>query len=326
MLLNFGKISCILLKLMEDPDKCHNFLIALGIKTLITNCYVDETNYICRIIYSITMRNLFGAFLLLGFATSAIAQETDGNKVQAGITYQTGMNFNKPGTKIIGRDGVGAVNSIGLVLNFPFNANIGLSTGLEFDFESFKYDVISTSSVYYRYTDTEIFRKEETPSNSTLYRLTDRKQKAIYGSIPTMLLFRTNAIGDFRYYGKFGARTSFLLGNTINDKGFNVGGDTLGGAEVSQTNNTMKAKSDMFFLRSTIGIAGGAEWNFTGSTSLYAEIGFYYGFTPVHYGEAVTGDDKERDMTLFTYNGSTADYTTLSAKQKQILLKVGILF
>ena len=98
--------------------------------------------------------------------------------------------------------------------------------------------MISTSPVYYRYTDTEIFRKEETPSNSTLYRITDRKQKAIYGSIPTMLLFRTNAIGDFRYYGKFGARTSFLLGNTINDKGFNLDGDTLGGAEVAQTNNS----------------------------------------------------------------------------------------
>jgi hypothetical protein len=272
------------------------------------------------------MKNLIGAFLLLGFVTSATAQEGDDKKVQAGITYQTGMNFNKPGTKIIGRDGVGAVNSIGLVLNFPFTANIGLATGLEFDFESFKYDVTSTSPIYYRYTDSEIFRKEDDQANSTLYHLTNRKQKGIYATIPTMLLFRTNPLGDFRYYGKFGARTSFLLGNTIDDKGFNVGGDTLGGAEVSQTNSDMKAKSDMVFLRATIGIAGGAEWNFTGTTSLYAEIGFYYGFTPVHYGEAVTGDDRERDMTMFSYNGTTADYTTFSAKQKQVLLKVGILF
>jgi len=269
------------------------------------------------------MKKLLCTVLLMSAGTAVMAQESE-SKVQAGITYQTGMNFNKPGTKTIARDGVGAVNSIGLVLNFPFTPNIGLATGLEFDFESFKYSM--NNDMYYRYIDTDILKKQDEQTGSVLYRVTERKQKAIYGSIPTMLLFRTNALGDFRYYGKFGARTSFLLGNTIFDKGFNVGGDTLGGTETSQRNDEMKAKGDMFFLRSTIGIAGGAEWNFTGNTSLYAEIGFYYGFTPVHYGEAVTGDDKERDMTLFQFSNGTQDYTTLSATQKQILLKVGILF
>ncbi len=269
------------------------------------------------------MKKLLCTVLLMSAGTAVMAQEAE-TKVQAGITYQTGMNFNKPGTKTIARDGVGAVNSIGLVLNFPFTPNIGLSTGLEFDFESFKYTM--NNNMYYRYIDTDILKKQDDQTGSVLYRVTERKQKAIYGSIPTMLLFRTNALGDFRYYGKFGARTSFLLGNTIFDKGFNLAGDTLGGTETSQRNDEMKAKGDMFFMRSTIGIAGGAEWNFTGNTSLYAEIGFYYGFTPVHYGEAVTGDDKERDMTLFQYTNGAQDYTTLNAKQKQILFKVGILF
>lgn len=271
------------------------------------------------------MKNIICTVLLIGFASAATAQDTDdGKKIQAGITYQTGMNFNKPGTKIITRDGVGAANSIGLVLNFPFTANIGLATGLEFDFESFKY--AAATDLYYRFIDTDILKKEDDQNGSVLYRVTERKQKAIYGTIPTMLLFRTNAIGDFRYYGKFGARTSFLLGNTINDQGFTFKGDSLMGEQVAQSNEGMRAKGDMFFLRSTIGISGGAEWNFTGTTSVYAEIGFHYGFTPVHYGESVAGADKERDMTLFQINGGTADYTTMAAKQKQILLKIGILF
>lgn len=273
------------------------------------------------------MKNFLCSFLALSFAVSAFAQ--DDTKVQAGITYQTGMNYNKPGTKLVSRDGVGASNSIGLVLNFPFTPNIGLATGLEFDFDSWKYDVSASDPIYYHYVDTKILKKQdyqENPNDATLYRLTDRKQKAIYGTIPTMLLFRTNPIGDFRYYGKFGARTSFLLGNTIFDKGFNLTGDSIGGTEVSQVNNEMKAKGDMFFMRSTIGIAGGAEWNFTGTTSIYAEVSFHYGFTPVHYGEAIAGEDPERDMTLFQMNNGVADYTTLAAKQKQVLLKVGILF
>jgi len=141
-----------------------------------------------------------------------------------------------------------------------------------------------------------------------------------------MLLFRTNMIGDFRYYGKFGARTSFLLSSQVNDKGFKIDGDTLGGTPTALNNNGMKAKGDMFFMRSTVGLAAGAEWNFTGNTSVFAEIGFYYGFTPVHYGDAITGDDKERDMTMFQNINNTNDYLHFSAKQKQIVLKVGILF
>jgi hypothetical protein len=269
------------------------------------------------------MKKLLCTVLLVSAGTVAMAQEAD-SKVQAGITYQTGMNFNKPGTKTIARDGVGAINSIGLVLNFPFTPNIGLATGLDFDFESFKYTM--KQDMYYRFIDTDILKKQDEQTGSDLYRVTERKQKAIYGSVPTMLLFRTNPLGDFTYYGKFGARTSFLLGNTIFDKGFVYAGDSLMGAQTSQQNNDMKAKGDMFFMRSTIGIAGGAEWNFTGNTSLYAEVGFYYGFTPVHYGEAIAGDDKERDMTLFQYNNGVQDYTTLSATQKQILIKIGILF
>jgi hypothetical protein len=268
------------------------------------------------------MKKLVLSIVCAGLAYGAMAQSTADKKVQAGIAYQFGLNYNKPGTKVIDRNGVGVANSIGLTLNFAFTPNIALATGLEFDFESFKYDVTSVNSIYYRYTDTKIFQKQDGTA-ADLYRLTSRKQKAIYGTIPTMLLFRTNPIGDFRYYGKFGARTSFLLGNTIFDDGFNVTTDGLGNTvETAQSNDDMKAAGDMFFVRSTIGIAAGTEWNFTGSTSLYAEAGFYYGFTPVHN----VGNNVDK-MTLFKYDASmNQDYLRFSSKQKQILIKVGILF
>jgi hypothetical protein len=274
------------------------------------------------------MKKILLSLVCAGFALSLTAQEVAAKKVQMGLAYQVGMNFNKPGTKVIERLGVGAQNSIGMNVNFSFTPNIGLSTGLEFDFESFKYDVVATDKVYYHYVDSKIIKKEDLSANPTakLYNLQERKQKATYVTIPTMLLFRTNMIGDFRYYGKFGARTSFVVSNTINDKGFNLTGDSLMGTPVAADNLNMKAKGDMFFLRSTIGLAAGAEWNFTGNTSLFAELAFYYGLTPVHFGEAVTGDDKERDMTMFQRLNGVDDYLTFSSKQKQIVLKIGILF
>jgi len=224
---------------------------------------------------------------------------------------------------------------IGLNLNFAFNQNIGLNTGLEFDFESFKYSFVATNPIYYTYADTKIFRNQEdgeAQNGSSVYRITERKQKATYLTIPTMLLFRTNAIGDFKYYGKFGARTSFVLGYTMNDNGFQLVNDAANPGvpkEVALKNTDMKTTKDMNFFRSSVGIAGGAEWNFTGNTNLFAEVGFYYGFTNVHAGKALTGDD-DKNMTLYQYDKTTApptqDFLTLGATQKQIVLKIGILF
>jgi hypothetical protein len=87
----------------------------------------------------------------------------------------------------------------------------------------------------------------------------------------------------------------------------------------------MKSSKDLFFLRSSIGLALGTEWNFTGETWLFAELGFYYGITPIHYGKSLTGDE-EKNMSLFKMTTGGYDYMNLAAKQKQILLKIGILF
>lgn len=265
------------------------------------------------------MKKILLAMIGFGFAASAYSQEAADKKIQAGVVAGFGMNFNKPGTKVIERKGVGKDVTIGANLNWNFTPTVGLNLGLEFDFESFKY-ASTTDSLTYRYEDTKILQKED-PSSATesVFLLSERKQRATYLSIPTMILFRTKYIGYFRYFGKFGARTSILLSNSIDDKGKTLVGD------VNVTKNSgMKAAGDMFFLKSTVGLAGGAEWNFSGTTCLVAELGFYYGFTPLHNGEALAGSDKQRNMTL--YNESKNSYTTLSAKQSQLMLKVSILF
>jgi hypothetical protein len=82
----------------------------------------------------------------------------------------------------------------------------------------------------------------------------------------------------------------------------------------------------MFFYKGAIGIAGGAEWNFSGSTSLVGELGYYYGITPL-YWERDTDNEK---LSLFTSgfnNGKGNDvYNPIKARQSQLMLKVSILF
>lgn len=244
------------------------------------------------------------------------------SQVEAGLSYNFGVNTTKPTTKIIESNGLGVVNSVGLTLNFPLNSKISLATGLEFDFESIKYAVTAGNVLYYNYNDVDIIQKGQINEISSLYRLTERKYKMIYGTIPTMLLFRTKPVGDYRYYGKFGARSSFLLSSSVFDKGFLIG---PGFSETEQVNSDMKSARDILFVRSSIGLALGTEWNFTGDTWLFTELGFYYGITPIHYGKSLTGDE-EKNMSLFKISPNGYDYMNLAARQKQILLKVGILF
>lgn len=288
------------------------------------------------------------------FSAAVFGQADDsGKKVNMGIAYQLGLNFTKPGTKRIDKDGVGVQNAFGLNINFNFNENIGFATGLEFDFESYKVSMNTLNgSNYYLYSDSKIIQEEdlnEDPNNMSKYKvfeLTGRKYKNIYATIPTMLTFRTNALGDFRYYGKFGARTSFLVKSTRNDVGniFGlVGGGTVTGADIddiildpsSYTKSSSEMEgmktpygNDVSFIRCSLGLAGGAQWNFTGNTLLFAELGFYYGLTPIN----LEGGGKNK--TLFNRNpGSSnsiadgsSDYFGLKTTQTQFCLKIGILF
>lgn len=273
--------------------------------------------------------NKFLTLILISFVSlSVTAQEAADKKVQAGLVAGFGLNFQKMGTKKIKADGVGNDLVLGMNANFSFTETIGLNAGIEFDFETIKYTAVE--NIYYNYNDANIQTNEETVGDANeLYRLESRVQKPVYLSIPTMLLFRTKFIGYFRYFGKFGLRNSFLLKTTINDKGFNYTADvnpvveeSIPGAVTAADNANMSAKSEMFFFKSAVGASAGAEWNFVGSTCLVAEVGYYYGFTPLHTKR------KAEKSYLYTVNslGNEKSYFSNQATQGQLMFKVSVLF
>jgi hypothetical protein len=274
------------------------------------------------------MKKTIFSILTVAFALAANAQD-GGKKVEAGLNYQMGFGLNKPTTKLMETGGVGFSNSIGLTLNFAFTDKIGLSTGIEFDFESIKYKT-AQDSTFYTFNDTDILQKEDvvlTDATQDLYMLDARKYKTVFVSIPTMLIFKMKPLGAFTPYGKFGARTSFLVKSTVNDEG--TAYTEAAPLGVAKANEGMSTKGDLFFLRSQIGIGGGTSWEFSGGTSVFAELTFFYGFTPLFYGDALTGNDKEKDMHLFNPSATSTngrDYFTNKATQKHLALKIGILF
>ncbi|MCH2230982.1 MAG: PorT family protein [Crocinitomicaceae bacterium] len=280
------------------------------------------------------MKKLILGLIVSVFALNIQAQEAADKKIQAGIIAGYGMNFQNMGTDRLQSNGIGSDFTIGANVTIGFSEALAFNTGLEFDFESLKYKA-GTNSVYYSYDDKSILRLDSYKENgdaidnsinldnvdaindNNYFRLDQRKQEVVYLTIPTMLVFRTNFIGYFRYFGKFGLRTSFALSSKSTDIGSDLQNaiNTPNGVEfneVGSSNKDMKSDGDQFFIKSAVGLSGGAEWNFTGGTSLVGEIGYFYGFTPLYW---------DRDYFVDS-NGEFANHAT----QSQLQLKVSILF
>ncbi|MFA7273299.1 MAG: outer membrane beta-barrel protein [Crocinitomicaceae bacterium] len=256
------------------------------------------------------------------------SQDASDKKVQAGLGFSTGLNLNKTATKKMSTDGIGSAFSIGLNLNYNFSSTIGFFTGLDVDFEKNKIKpnpgTIGNGSTYYNYNDTKIIQKGDAQATDQLFMLSDRTQKPIYVTIPTMLLFRTKYFGDLRFFGKFGLRTSILVGGKINDNGFTLANNDINSIAAPAENNTMKVSSDMNFIRSSIGLSLGTEWNFSGSTSLAIEIGYYYGFVPIYRSNTI-GEGKNKTLYYRDASGFR-EYYTNAMTQSQLQLKVALLF
>jgi hypothetical protein len=205
---------------------------------------------------------------------------------------------------------------------FKETKNLAYTFGLEFDIENLNYKK-ENANVFYRYTDKVIKNQKETVATTDkFFLLSERTYNPVYISLPIYLNFRTEFIGDFRYFANFGLRNRFLVSNKINDTGFSL--DNLNDPFQSwqnQENIDMTSKGELFIFNSNIGFSGGAEWNFAGTTVLKAELGYYYGFVPLFLDRS---DDKKNLFILD--NNFNKVYFSNKSTQNQVVLKVSILF
>ena len=241
--------------------------------------------------------------------------------LQAGLTISSGVNMLTPGLVqyVDKKDGLSSNFGVGMVFVKSFKAapNLGFQSGLEFDFDKINYE--TRKDIYYDYKLNVIQTNVNSDSTCVRYKLDSRKQNTIYVTIPLFIVFRTQYIGDFRYFGKFGLRNSFLLKNTINDLGSIV--DSSNTIDVQNVDNLrFENPGETFVYRGTVGVSLGAEWKFIESTSLVAEIGYHYGFTPLYLQR------KEDKRTLYTVENGERSYFSNKANLNQLTFKLSILF
>ena len=140
----------------------------------------------------IDMKKIFYPLLttLLCFQVGQLnAQDVASKKVQAGLTFNAGANFLSPGTTKITSEDAGFVGSIGIAMHSSFKSseNLGLSTGLDFDFGRNSYN--PTSITYVDYVEGEVMTQENAGSATGTMRLQSRELKTIKLYIPLMLMF-----------------------------------------------------------------------------------------------------------------------------------------
>lgn len=268
------------------------------------------------------MKKILTLVITVGLIITSFGQEAADKTILAGLTIGGALNFNDSRTESMEAK-VGGDFMAGMLLDWNFSNNVGLTTGLEFEFDNFKtsYKIDGQPAVYYAYDDKEILRyKDDIPSNAGHFLLEDRKHSNIYVTLPVMLKFQTNFLGYFRYFGRFGVRNSFGLMTRTTDTGFEVNPAGNPIEQSASTKEKMSSKGLMNFYRGSIGITGGAEYNITGSTTLVAELGYFYGFTQMYR-------KGENARSLYHINSDNSyDYYASKLKQGLLMLKVSVLF
>jgi hypothetical protein len=263
---------------------------------------------------------IFSAFIAAGVHSQTVEDKS----LQAGLVGGVGVSMLKMGTNYLSADGVGATFTMGTNFTKAFKdtKNLAYTFGLEFDIENLNYKKVD-ANVFYRYTDKVIKNQKETVATTDKYfLLSERTYNPVYISLPIYLNFRTEFIGDFRYFANFGLRNRFLVSNKINDTGFSL--DNLNDPLVlwkNQDNIDMASKGELFIFNSNIGFSAGAEWNFAGTTVLKAELGYYYGFVPLFLDRS---DDK-KNLFILDSNLNKVYFSNKST-QNQLVLKCSILF
>jgi len=263
---------------------------------------------------------LFVVFALTTLLSNA--QDAEGKTFQAGLVAGVGMNFQKMGTKLIDKNGMGFDRFVGGNFVKMFNETIGFVSGVEFEFSTARF-MTSNKLAYYYYNDNKIINVSEREKAKNIFRLSERKQRSTYLTIPTVLVFRTNYVGYMCYFGKFGMRHGFLLGQKSNDTGetTDLTDETFQKFKnySSVEQKDMRSANEMLFYKGSVHISGGFDWNFMGGTCLVVEIGYNYGITPLFYNR--------NNPYLYTYeeNGNKLSFSN-KATQGSLHLKASLLF
>ena len=272
------------------------------------------------------MKKLLTSLVLFAFATHLFAQdgENDLKNFRFGLLAVPSVNWYKPDdAKKFAKNGSKLGFGWGLQMEFRLNSLISLATGLQVNYDRGTLTFTDTAEYFYDSKNSTVLENSNADTvGSTnwnklnnFYKLNNRYYKTTYVLLPLYLKMKTKEIGAMTYYGEFGLNTSIRIKNKSKDNVTNLSNKTT--SDLADLNMT----DDMNILKLGLHIGGGAEYNLSGSTSLFFGLSYNLGFTNVL---------KKNSKYLFKEDRTVSPYsktvTVQNAVANNFALTLGILF
>ncbi len=261
------------------------------------------------------------ALLFSAKAQVSVSEDNNIKNFRFGLKGALSVDWMSPDNeKKFQSNGAGVGYGWGAQMEFRLNSVTSISTGFGLYTNVGGLDFLSASSAdsaYYLLNQDEefvAFSDSATNAGFDSYLLKSRNYKINYVSIPFAVKMKTKEIGYLTYFGEFGANIGVKTKTRVNDEVY-----VNGSSSVSEVKD-LDLDAGTQPVRLGLLVGGGAEYNFSGSTSM---------FFGLHYNHFFTNALKKEDPYLREdINASTGQGTAITQKAipGSISLTVGILF
>ena len=263
------------------------------------------------------MKKTLTLLLLASLSLPAIAQDAkvgpqQRKKFRMGLNVSPSVDWFQTTTAGLDLEAVRVKFGAGFTGEYAFGNNYALTFGLEYKGAG---GALAFQNAYY-------LSKED---GNLPFQLETRNYRYDYVNIPITMKLMTNEIGYFTYFAQVGVDLSILASAKGYDKGYVV--DTLAGMQTftakERDYRDIYGSSSFGQVRLRVGV--GAEWNFSGNTSLVFSVTYHHGF--IDMLRDADGDDITNEEGIYSLDDKNERIPfEMSANQHFVALNVGVLF
>ena len=170
----------------------------------------------------------------------------------------------------------------GFTCEYNLSNNASLISGLEITYSGGKISFSDTSIYNFNSVEEEIvllnkdgqIKDPADTVNLVQNRLLTRTYNGSYVTLPLAIKMKTNEIGMFTYYGIFGFTAALKTRGKADD-------EIIGSNNLLSTVPSLNVNKELQPIMIALNIGAGLEFNFSGTTSLFAGVSYNNGFSNV---------------------------------------------
>jgi len=270
------------------------------------------------------MKTLISALLIVFYSAGIFASGDDELKnFRFGLKIAPSVNWLKPDTKLLVKNGSALRYGGGLILEFRLAKVASFSTGLQIDTDGgkikFNNDGTNTALYLFNNLDDKLVKfnlADTSNTNYTLFQLNERVYSTTYITLPIGLKLKTKEIGALTYFGQVGMNTSIRWKAKATDNLIKVSN------AANETKEKVDITKDINLLNFALNAGLGAEYNLSGSTSLLFGLNYTFGFSNVVKKDSDYIQRKIKDTGgLITYS----EFPQI-LKSNALVLTIGVMF